>query len=54
MSLFLPFKRVVEQEKQVEATRRQLEVQQEFLNALSARLSTEVKKMLEAHPQSGG
>jgi outer membrane PBP1 activator LpoA protein len=47
-------KRVIEQEKKVEAARRQLEVQKQFLNALSTRLSTEVEKMFEAHPPSGG
>jgi site-specific recombinase len=47
-------KRVIEQEKKVEAARSQLEVQKQFLDALNTRLSTEVEKMFEAHPPSEG
>jgi len=47
-------KRVLEQEKKVESARRQLEVQKQFLDALSTRLSKEVEQMFEEHPQTGG
>ena len=47
-------KRVLEQEKKVESARRQLEVQKQFLDALSTRLSKEVEQIFEAHPQTGG
>jgi len=47
-------KRVIKQEKKVEDAKRQVEVQEQFLKALDARLAKEVELMFKAHPPKEG